>query len=75
VDVRVEQRPSEVVLEVTDDGVGLADDSSVSGRGAGLRGMRDRADLLGGRVDVARNEGGGTRLILSLPQTVDRSRT
>ena len=69
VDVRVEQRPSEVVLEVTDDGVGLADDSSVSGRGAGLRGMRDRADLLGGRVDVARNEGGGTRLILSLPST------
>jgi signal transduction histidine kinase len=75
VDVRVEQRQGEVVLEVTDDGVGLADDSSVSGRGAGLRGMRYRADLLGGRVDVARNEGGGTRLILSLPQTVDRSRT
>ena len=69
VDVRVEQRPGEVVLEVTDNGVGLAEDAAVSGRGAGLRGMRDRADLLGGRLQVARNERGGTRLVLTLPHS------
>ena len=69
VDVRVEQRPGEVVLEVTDNGVGLAEDAAVSGRGAGLRGMRDRADLLGGKLQVARNERGGTRLVLTLPHS------
>ena len=68
VDVRVEHCRGEVVLEVTDNGVGLADDSAVSGRGAGLRGMRDRADLLGGRLQVTRDGGGGgTRLVLALP--------
>ena len=67
VDLRIEQRQGEVVLEVTDDGVGLADDAAVNGRGAGLRGMCDRADLLGGNLRVVRNEGCGTRLVLSLP--------
>jgi signal transduction histidine kinase len=69
VDVRVEQREGAVVLEVIDDGVGLADEAAGSGRGAGLRGMRDRADLLGGTLQVMRNAGRGTRLVLSLPST------
>ncbi len=51
----------EVRLEVTDDGLGKCVPD-----GAGLSGMGERAELLGGRLEVAGN-GEGTRLRLSLP--------
>jgi signal transduction histidine kinase len=66
VKVRIAQQEGDVVLEVTDDGRGLPEDAQGSGRGAGLRGMRDRADLLGGSLDVAR-AGTCTRLVLRVP--------
>ncbi len=67
VDVCVKQRDGSLVLEVTDDGVGLAADALTGGRGAGLRGMRDRADLLGGTLEVSPGASGGTRLVVRLP--------
>jgi signal transduction histidine kinase len=66
VKVRIAQEEGDVVLEVTDDGRGLPEDAHGSGRGAGLRGMRDRADLLGGSLHVAR-AGTCTRLVLRVP--------
>lgn len=53
-----------LVLEVTDDGSGLAPDAPP---GIGLRSMRERAEELGGRLEVAPGEGGGTRLVALLP--------
>ena len=51
------------MLTVTDDGRGLAPGDD----GTGLRGMRERAGLVGGTVDVARREGGGTVVTLVVP--------
>jgi signal transduction histidine kinase len=53
-----------LVVEVTDDGSGLAPGAP---RGIGLSSMRERAEELGGRLDVLPDEGGGTRLVAMLP--------
>jgi signal transduction histidine kinase len=53
-----------LVVEVTDDGAGIAPDAPP---GIGLRSMRERAEELGGRLDVAPAAGGGTRLVALLP--------
>jgi signal transduction histidine kinase len=50
-------------VEVTDDGVGGA----VIGAGTGLRGLADRVEALGGRIDVESPPGLGTRVTAELP--------
>lgn len=64
--------PQRVILEITDDGIGfdtaqvfdLGDDS---GRGLGLLGMRERAELLGGHREVESRIGQGTRVRVEIP--------
>lgn len=60
----------EVSLDVIDDGSGF-DPASVSGPtregGHGLPGMRERADHLGGRLEVESRPGEGTAIALALP--------
>jgi signal transduction histidine kinase len=56
-----------LVLEVTDDGIGIAD-SQVRGRESlGLLGMQERAQLFGGQVNIGRRPDGGTALTVSIP--------
>lgn len=50
-------------LRVVDDGRGLPEHAE----GTGLRGMRERTALVGGRLSVARREGGGTVVTLLVP--------
>jgi hypothetical protein len=61
--VRLAHVGGSFVVEVSDDGVGGA---SV-GRGAGLRGLADRVDVLGGRLRVDSPQGQGTHLVAELP--------
>jgi signal transduction histidine kinase len=61
--VNVWRSLGEVVVEVTDDGVGGADTE----RGSGLRGLADRVEALGGRLRVWSPPGGGTRVRAELP--------
>ena len=63
--VRVAVAPGggELELEVADDGVGGADPS----KGTGLRGLADRVEVMGGRLDVDSPTGAGTRVSASLP--------
>lgn len=61
----------EIVLEVADDGVGFRvpkspTDFAPSGH-FGLLGMRERADLIGARLDVQSEAGHGTRLSVRVP--------
>jgi signal transduction histidine kinase len=53
-----------LVLEVADDGVGLADGARM---GIGLRSMRERAAELGGSFAVDREAGGGACIRVRLP--------
>jgi signal transduction histidine kinase len=52
-----------LLVEIVDDGRGGADPAS----GTGLRGLADRVDALGGRLEVDSPPGGGTRVSARLP--------
>ena len=61
--ILVARRDGLAVVEIADDGVGGADDS----RGSGLRGLADRVEALGGRLEVVSPTGRGTVLTAELP--------
>lgn len=60
-----------VALEIGDDGAGLPDDAA--GRGSGLEGIRQRARLLGGDAAFTSHAGGGVRLEVTLPASLDEA--
>lgn len=62
--VRFEASPDRLVVEVGDDGEGFTPES-VSRHG--LRGLQDRIEALGGRMQVTSRVGAGTTLRASLP--------
>ena len=61
--VTLTRENSWVSVEVTDDGVGGASAEN----GSGLRGLADRVEAVGGRLQVWSPTGGGTRLRAELP--------
>lgn len=61
-----------LVLTVRDDGTGVAPDAAPGG---GMRGMRERAELLGGSVDINAATPGGTILEARLPWDAEDHRT
>ena len=61
--VRVWQAGSLAGIEISDDGIGGADDS----RGSGLRGLADRVEALDGRLRVTSPPGHGTTVVAELP--------
>jgi signal transduction histidine kinase len=61
--VRVERVDGQLLVEVSDDGVGGADATD----GSGLRGLADRVGALSGTFEVTSPPGRGTRLRAQLP--------
>jgi two-component system, NarL family, sensor histidine kinase UhpB len=66
VEVSLEAGASSVVLRVSDNGRGIPENADVNGHG-GLRGMRERALLVGGALAVKPAPGGGTEVRLEVP--------
>jgi PAS domain S-box-containing protein len=56
-----------VVLEVEDDGVGISSDAINQPHALGLLGMRERAGIFGGHVEIAGIPGKGTTVIVRMP--------
>jgi two-component system sensor histidine kinase UhpB len=56
----------EVQLRVCDDGRGIGRDAA-NGAGTGVAGMRERALLIGGRLDIRAGDRGGTEVRLTVP--------
>ena len=67
--VRVElsTHDGHMLLEVVDDGVGMAPEALAKTSSFGLRGLRERARRAGGWLDVSSQGGSGTSVILTLP--------
>jgi two-component system sensor histidine kinase UhpB len=65
IDVSLGRIDSRVVLEVSDDGKGFAFADET--KGLGLSGMRERALLVGGKLDIDSRPGKGTTVRLEVP--------
>lgn len=67
VDVSLSVGRGQLVLRVTDDGRGITPDAAADPRALGLLGMRERALLWGGVVEVRAGSAGGTGVTVRLP--------
>jgi PAS domain S-box-containing protein len=72
VQVELQLEQGEVVLHVDDDGRGITPGEAEDQRSLGLLGMRERALLWDGSVDVHAGIDGGTRVAVRLPLTRKR---
>ena len=62
----LEQETEGIMLEVRDDGIGFDPSGSFPGH-LGLESMRERAERLGGTLEVESRPGNGTRILVRVP--------
>jgi signal transduction histidine kinase len=67
--VELSQRNGALAVAVRDDGGGF--DPANAATGFGLRGMRERVDLLDGRLEIVAGAGSGTQVAAALPLDPD----
>ena len=67
VDLSLHATPADVQLSVSDDGSGFPVDAA-EGTGLGLLGMRERSELVGGKLSVRSEQGEGTTVELHVPR-------
>ena len=67
VDTKIEEVGGQFVLTVSDNGRGITEAEKSDALSLGLLGMKERARLVGGEIDIARSEEGGTVITVQLP--------
>jgi PAS domain S-box-containing protein len=67
VEIALAQRGDELLLEVRDDGIGFPERALQREGSFGLVGMRERAQMLGGHLEVDNPPGGGGRVCVRVP--------
>ena len=67
VEIRIEPRCGQLVLTVSDNGVGFPPDALQREGSYGLMGLRERAQMLSGSLALENLPDGGGRLTVSLP--------
>jgi len=67
VSIRGEAKGNEMLVEVTDNGKGIAEMRSTGGQSWGILGMRERARHYGGSLTITGRAGHGTTVALRLP--------
>lgn len=65
--ISLECRPGQALLRVRDNGVGIGKEQAHSARSIGLKGMRERASLAGGRLVVGAVRPSGTLVSARVP--------
>lgn len=69
VEVKLSKLHRRLILKVSDNGIGINRNAIDSNDSIGLIGMRERAGIFGGRVDIQRGDKGGTVVNLVIPLT------
>jgi PAS domain S-box-containing protein len=67
VNIRLREDNDSIMLEVEDDGRGITEEEIYNPRSLGLLGMRERALLFGGEINITGRQGRGTTLTLCIP--------
>lgn len=67
VEVSLEEREGDLILKVSDNGKGFKGGNVGETKSLGLLGMRERAMIFGGRVEVVGAEGRGTTVTVRIP--------
>jgi PAS domain S-box-containing protein len=66
VDIKLEVKNGELLLTIRDNGRGITEAEKSDRLSLGLLGMRERANLIGGRLDIEGSEGKGTVVTVCL---------
>jgi signal transduction histidine kinase len=67
VNITIAEEGGEFAFEIRDNGRGITEDEKAGSQSLGLIGMRERAHLVGGRIEVSGVEARGTVLTLRVP--------
>ncbi|HLI92775.1 MAG TPA: PAS domain S-box protein, partial [Puia sp.] len=67
VSITLDQAGGEVRLVIADDGKGLDPERADNGKTLGLLGMKERALMMGGRLEFGNGEKNGLQLVLTVP--------
>lgn len=67
IDVTLRADEHELLLQVQDNGIGISQERKTNKKSFGLLGIRERANFMGGEVDIASKPGEGTSIILKVP--------
>jgi signal transduction histidine kinase len=68
VEVEFRLGDGEVALSISDNGRGLPQGHTVASTSYGIRGMRERVEQLGGKIELGNPLGGGFSVMVKLPQ-------
>jgi signal transduction histidine kinase len=69
IELRLESAAGELILELTDNGIGFDPSGSFPGH-LGLQSMRERVAPFAGRLEIISSPGAGTRVRASIPASV-----
>lgn len=67
VTVTLSQNEEELLLETVDDGIGFEPGKASEAGGMGIRGMQERAQELGAKLEIISQAGSGTKIIVRRP--------
>jgi signal transduction histidine kinase len=73
--VRLQGTSAEIELSISDRGVGFDHENAVSGRGLGLISMRERMQLVKGKLSITSQPGGGTTVHARVPLNAEQHPT
>ena len=71
VDIRLNQKDEDLLLQIQDNGKGISPEALASPRSLGLLGMKERASLLSGDVTFETPPAGGTIVTLRVPKAAN----
>jgi len=69
VDIRIDTTGKDIVISVSDNGIGMYKYAALKAGSFGLLGMRERAILLGGDLDIDSVPGTGTVIRIAIPKS------